>query len=147
MPGSKSPRGEFAGRKLLERRKSFRWKDIYFKRKMLGLDKKADPLLGAPQASGIVIEKYGVEAKQPNSSLRKCVRVQLIKNGKQIGAFVPLDGGLTHIAEHDRVIVEGIGGAKGGAMGDIPGIRWQISHVNGVALSSLVYGKKEKPVR
>ena len=31
----------------------------------------------------------GVEAKQPNSAIRKCVRVQLIKNGKKITAFVP----------------------------------------------------------
>ena len=45
------------------------------------------------------------------------------------------------------VIVEGIGGAKGGAKGDLPGIKWRVSKVNGVALSSLVYGKKEKPVR
>jgi small subunit ribosomal protein S12 len=94
-----------------------------------------------------VIEKYGVESKQPNSALRKCVRVQLIKNGKQIGAFVPLDGALNHITEHDRVVVEGIGGAKGGAKGDLPGIKWRVSKVNGVSLSSLVYGKKEKPVR
>ena len=28
----------------------------------------------------------GVEAKQPNSAIRKCVRVQLIKNGKKITA-------------------------------------------------------------
>jgi small subunit ribosomal protein S23e len=33
-----------------------------------------------------------VEAKQPNSAIRKCVRVQLIKNGKKITAFVPNDG-------------------------------------------------------
>ncbi|MHA1504388.1 MAG: 30S ribosomal protein S12, partial [Candidatus Heimdallarchaeota archaeon] len=44
MPGSKSPRGEYAGRQLKLKRKKFRWKDIYYKRKMLGLDKKVDPL-------------------------------------------------------------------------------------------------------
>ena len=32
----------------------------------------------------------GVEAKQPNSAIRKCVRVQLIKNGKKVTAFVPV---------------------------------------------------------
>ena len=46
----------------------------------LRLDIKADPLEGSPQARGIVIEKVGIEAKQPNSAIRKCVRVQLIKN-------------------------------------------------------------------
>jgi hypothetical protein len=39
----------------------------------------------------------GVEAKQPNSAIRKCVRVQLIKNGKKITAFVPRDGCLNYI--------------------------------------------------
>ncbi|MDI6048191.1 hypothetical protein QLS28_16730, partial [Flavobacterium sp. LB3R18] len=29
------------------------------------------------------------ESKQPNSAIRKCVRVQLIKNGKRVTAFVP----------------------------------------------------------
>ena len=41
--------------------------------------------------------KSGVEAKQPNSAIRKCVRVQLIKNGKKITAFVPRDGCLNYI--------------------------------------------------
>ncbi|MHA1742896.1 MAG: 30S ribosomal protein S12, partial [Candidatus Heimdallarchaeota archaeon] len=36
---------------------------------------------------------------------------------------------------------------KGGAKGDLPGIKWRVSKVNGVSLASLVYGKKEKPVR
>lgn len=39
----------------------------------------------------------GVEAKQPNSAIRKCVRVQLIKNGKKITAFVPRDGCLNYV--------------------------------------------------
>ena len=33
--------------------------------------------------------RSGIEAKQPNSAIRKCVRAQLIKNGKKIAAFVP----------------------------------------------------------
>ena len=47
----------------------------------------------------IVVPVYfsGVEAKQPNSAIRKCVRVQLIKNGKKITAFVPRDGCLNYI--------------------------------------------------
>ena len=50
---------------------------------------KANPFGGASHVKGIVLEKIGVEAKQPNSAIRKCVRVQLIKNGKKITAFVP----------------------------------------------------------
>jgi len=111
------------------------------------LDKKADPLEGAPQARAIVLEKVGVESKQPNSAIRKCVRIQLVKNGKQITAFLPGDGALNYVDEHDEVIVEGIGGSMGGAMGDIPGVRWKVSMVNGVSLNMLVLGKKEKPRR
>ncbi|MBX5327399.1 30S ribosomal protein S12 [Candidatus Bathyarchaeota archaeon A05DMB-4] len=139
--------GEFSARALLRKRKRIRWKDRYFKRRMLRLDVKADPLQGAPMARGIVLEKVGVESKQPNSAIRKCVRTQLIKNGKVITAFLPGDGALNVVDEHDEVIVEGIGGSRGGAMGDIPGVRWKVLSVNGVALKELVYGRKEKPMR
>jgi len=145
--GSKSPRGEFAARKLIKRRKSFRWSDIYYKRRMERLDIKSDPLQGAPLARGIVLEKVGVESKQPNSAIRKCVRTQLIKNGRTITAFLPGDGALNVVDEHDEVIVEGIGGSRGRSMGDIPGVRWRVVTVNGVSLKQLVLGKKEKPMR
>jgi small subunit ribosomal protein S12 len=145
--GSKAPKGELAARKLLEKRKKFRWHDVYYKRRMLRLDIKSDPLQGAPMGRGIVLEKVGVESKQPNSAIRKCVRTQLIKNGKAITAFLPGDGALNTVDEHDEVIVEGIGGSRGGSMGDIPGVRWKVVSVNGVSLKQLVLGKKEKPMR
>jgi len=144
--GSKSS-GEFAARKLLVRRKKFRWSSIYYKRRMLKLDIKSDPLQGAPMARGIVLEKVGRESKQPNSAIRKCVRVQLIKNGKVITGFLPGDGALNMVDEHDEVVLEGIGGSRGGAMGDIPGVRWKVTTVNGISLKDLVLGRKEKPVR
>jgi len=144
--GSKTS-GEFAARKLRERRKQFRWSDMYYKRRMLRLDVKSDPMAGAPLARGIVLEKVGVESKQPNSAIRKCVRTQLIKNGRLITAFLPGDGALNVVDEHDEVIVEGIGGSRGRSMGDIPGVRWQVVTINGVSLKELVLGKKEKPMR
>jgi len=145
--GSKSPKGEFAARKLQAKRKKFRWSSLYYKRRMLRLDIKADPLQGAPMARGIVLEKVGVESKQPNSAIRKCVRVQLIKNGRVITAFLPGDGALNVVDEHDEVVVAGIGGSRGRSMGDIPGVRWQVITVNGVSLKELVLGKKQKPMR
>jgi len=144
--GSKTS-GEFAARRLIERRKQFRWSDMYYKRRMLRLDVKSDPLSGAPMAKGIVLEKVGVESKQPNSAIRKCVRTQLIKNGRVITAFLPGDGALNVVEEHDEVIVEGIGGSRGRSMGDIPGVRWVVLTINGVSLKELVLGKKEKPMR
>jgi len=143
----KSPKGMFAARKLQLKRKKLRWSKIDYKRRMLRLDIKSDPLEGSPMARGIVLEKVGRESKQPNSAIRKCVRTQLIKNGKVITAFLPGDGALNCVDEHDEVVVEGIGGSKGGALGDIPGIRWKVSTVNGVSLKELVLGRKEKPLR
>ncbi|MEM2917750.1 MAG: 30S ribosomal protein S12 [Candidatus Bathyarchaeia archaeon] len=145
--GSKSPSGEYSARKLMEKRKKFRWSNRYYKRRMLRLDVKADPLEGAPMARGIVLEKVGVESKQPNSAIRKCVRVQLMKNGRTITAFLPGDGALNLVDEHDEAVVEGIGGSRGRSMGDIPGVRWKVIMVNGVSLNELVYGRKQKPMR
>ena len=144
---AKSPLGLFAGRVLKAKRKRARWSNKYYKRRMLMLDKKANPLEGAPPAKAIVLEKVGIESKQPNSAVRKCVRVQLIKNGKTITAFSPKDGALNFVDEHDEVMLEGIGGSMGGAMGDIPGVRWRVFKVNGVSLNELVLGRKEKPRR
>jgi ribosomal protein S12 len=46
------------------------------------------------------VQCSGTEEKQPNSAIRKCARVQLIKNGKKIIAFVPNDGSLNYIEEN-----------------------------------------------
>jgi small subunit ribosomal protein S12 len=140
-------KGKFAANILKQTRKNARWKDSYYGRRVLGLDVKADPLGGAPQGRGIVLEKVGVEAKQPNSAIRKCVRIQLIKNGRQVTAFCPGDGAVNFIDEHDEVTVERIGGRMGGAMGDIPGVRFKVIAVNNVSLNQLVIGRLEKPRR
>ncbi|RLE54627.1 MAG: 30S ribosomal protein S12 [Thermoprotei archaeon] len=147
MPGKKSPTGLFAARKLRLKRKKFRWSDLHYKRKVLGIAKKYDPLEGAPMARGIVLEKIGIEARKPNSAVRKCVRVQLVKNGKVVTAFVPGDGALNFIDEHDEVIIERIGGPEGRAYGDLPGVRFKVVMVNGVSLKALLLGKKQKPIR
>src|ERR671922_451451 len=137
----KSPLGLFAGGVLRAKKSRGRWADKYYKRRMLMLDKKTDPLEGAPQARGIVLEKVGVEAKQPNSAIRKCVKVQLIKNGRQITAFAVGDGAINYIDEHDEVLVEGIGGRMGRSYSDIPGVRYKVIKVNNVSLDMLVKGK------
>ncbi|MCD6492140.1 MAG: 30S ribosomal protein S12 [Candidatus Njordarchaeia archaeon] len=144
---TKSPRGEYAARVLRKKRKKLRWKDTYYRRRVLRLDKKADPLEGAPQASAIVLEKVGVEARKPCSGLRKCVRVKIKKNSKTVTAFVPYDGGLLYIDEHDEVIIERIGGSQGRSMGDIPGVKFKVVKVAGISLKELVRGRKRKEKR
>ena len=79
----------------------------------------------------------GVEAKQPNSAIRKCIRVQLIKNGKKITAFVPRDGCLNFIEENDEVLIAGFG-RRGHAVGDIPGM---IRVVHGCICDTQTYGE------
>lgn len=139
--------GAFGARSLRQKRNKFRWSDLDYKQRVRKSKIKTDPLNGAPMADGIVLEKVGRETKQPNSGLRKCVRVQLRKNGKQIGALLPGDAALNFVEEHDSVTVVGIGGPQGGALGDLPGIRWKVIKVNGVSLEGMQAGKKEKAAR
>jgi small subunit ribosomal protein S12 len=138
--------GEFSGRKLKRVRKKFRWKKTAYKRRMLKLWKK-DPLEGAPQARGIVIDKRAIEQKKPASGLTKAVRVQLLKNNVQVTAHVPGEGAIDHINEHDEVLIESIGGGQGGSKGSMVGIKYKVVAVNGVALSEILSGKKQKPAR
>ena len=73
-----------------------------------------------------------------------CVRVQLIKNGRQVTAFCPGDGASKLVDEHDEVMVECIGGRKGRSYGDIPGVRWKVIKINDQSLDALLKGKLEK---
>ena len=141
--GKKSS-GINAGKALFKRRKKSRWADSSYVRRMLKLKQKSDPLKGASQAKGIVLEKVEIEAKQPNSAMRRCARVQLTKNSKQVTAFMPGEGASKLIDEHDEVIIECIGGKMGRAKGDILGVTWRVIKVNDQSLNALRKGKIEK---
>ena len=62
MARTKSPKGQFAARPLSKKRNKFRWSDTKYKRKVLRIKQKTDPLEAAPMAKGIVLEKI-IEAK------------------------------------------------------------------------------------
>ena len=136
--------GLMNARKLMKRRRKFRWSDRKYKVKALQLNVKADPLKGSSQAKGLVIAKVQKEAKQPNSAMRKCCKVQLKKNGKFVTAFIPGNLAQRFIDEHDEVMIERIGGKQGRTKGDIPGVRFQVIQVNDQPLRLLVKGKIEK---
>jgi small subunit ribosomal protein S23e len=104
--GAGKPRGLNAARKLRLNRKEQRWADLGYKKRALGTAFKSSPFGGSSHAKGIVLEKVGVEAKQPNSAIRKCVRVQLIKNGKKVTAF----GMSPHHSPRIFSMVEQVGG-------------------------------------
>ena len=139
--------GEFGARKLKKDRQRFRWKKPSYATRVMELKKKKDPMEDAPQARGIVIEKRMIEQKQPHSGLIKCVRVRLVKNGKQITAFVPKTGAINHISEHDQVVVEGMGGSQGGSVGSMSGLKFRVSKVNDISLEMIRTGRKQKATK
>lgn len=139
------PKGLRTARKLKNTRRENRWADKDYKRAHSGSKYKSNPFGGAAMAKGIVLEKVGVGAKQPNSAIRKCCRVQLIKNGRKVTAFVPRDGCLNFIEENDEVLVVGFGKKGSKSKGDLPGVRYQISKVANVSLLALYKEKKERP--
>ncbi|MGC8571929.1 MAG: 30S ribosomal protein S12 [Candidatus Micrarchaeia archaeon] len=141
------PNGEFAARKLLKQRKHHRMLKKWLKRKKLKLKQKYDPMGTVPMAKGLVLQKFMVEQKQPHSGMIKCVRIQLIKNHKVVGAFVPGDGSINFIDEHDEVTIAGLGGSQRGQMGCIPGMKYKVVAVNNTDLKQIRTGKKEKPKR
>ncbi len=137
----KKSKGLGSAKKLKRRRHQF--KEI----SRTKLRHRFDPLEGSSQAKAIVLEKIQVEAKQPCSGMRKCARVQLVKNGKKVTAFMPGDGAQKLINEHDEVMIEQIGGKMGRSKGDLPCIRWQVTKVNDQSLDALLSGKLEKARR
>jgi small subunit ribosomal protein S12 len=136
--------GLMNARKLMKNNRKFRWSQKSYKKRMLGLSTRVDPLEGTAQAKGIVVGKFQKEARQPNSAMRKCCKVQLIKNGISVGAFIPGNLAQKFIEEHDEVIIERIGGRMGRSKGDIPGISFQIIKVNDQPLHLLWRGKIER---
>ena len=136
--------GLMSARKMMKRQRKFRWHQKAYKKRVLNLREKADPLEGANQAKGIVISKFQKEARQPNSAMRKCCKVQLIKNSISVGAFIPGNLAQKFIDEHDEVLIERIGGRSGRQKWDIPGIRFKVIKVNDQPLHLLWKGKMEK---
>lgn len=136
--------GMFSARQLKRKRKRFRGASDKKKKKLLKLY-EFNPVKGAPQATAIVLKKKGIEQKQPHSGIIKAVRCQLVKNGIQITAVLPGTNAVKFIDEHDTVTIEGLGGSQGGAIGSMWGVKYKVVAVNGVSLSELLRGKKEKP--
>ena len=136
--------GLMNARKLKKNRMKNRMNDLVYKKKKLGISLKFSPVGRSSQAKGIVTAKIQKEAKQPNSAMRKCCRVQLIKNGKEVTAFIPGNLAQKFVDEHDEVVIERIGGKQGKTKGDLSGVRFQVIKVNDQPLSRLWSGKIEK---
>jgi len=136
--------GLMSARKLKKRGKKNRMTNKVYKKKKLGITLKFDPLGRSSQAKGIVTAKIQKEAKQPNSAMRKCCRVQLTRSGKIVTAFIPGNLAQKFVDEHDEVLIERIGGKQGRTKGDLSGVRFQVIQVNDQPLARLWSGKIEK---
>ena len=128
-------RGLFCGLKLLNYRKKTKKKNT--SRFIKAAEK-------SPLLRGLVLSKISVEAKQPNSAIRKCLKIRLFKNGKTVKAFVPNDGGIKFISEHDTVLVQGNSGKLGRSPGDLGGVSLKVIKVNGNTLRSLTLEKTSR---
>merc|ERR1712232_1191182 len=89
-------------------------------------------VLGASQASGIVVEKIIIKATGQNSGNRQCVKVNLLKNNKSVIAHVPGDGSINLIDENDTVVLENC------KRKDLPNVKCKVIKVAGVTLSELL---------
>ena len=72
---AKKNKGLNAGTKLKKRRHSRQLLNRAFVQKLYNLKSKSDPLSESSQAKWIVLEKWHLEAKQPNSTMRKCTKI------------------------------------------------------------------------
>ncbi|KAL0338387.1 UNVERIFIED_CONTAM: Pentatricopeptide repeat-containing protein, chloroplastic [Sesamum angustifolium] len=127
-------RGMGAGRKLKSHRRRQRWADKAYKKSHLGNEWKK-PFAGSSHAKGIVLEKIGIEAKQPNSAIRNVLECNSSRMARRL---------LHSFLMMDEVLIAGFG-RKGHAVGDIPGVRFKVVKVSGVSLLALFKEKKEKP--
>ncbi|XP_042845045.1 40S ribosomal protein S23-like [Panthera tigris] len=141
--------GLHTAKKLHSHRWDQKWHGKQYKQAHLGTALQANPFGGTSHAKRIVPEKVEVEAKQPNSAIRKHVRVQLIKNDpkkkkkkKKNHSPVPNDGCLNFIEENDEVPVVGFG-HKGHAVSDIPGVCVMVVKVANVSLFALYKGRRK----
>ncbi|GAB1298419.1 40S ribosomal protein S23 [Apodemus speciosus] len=130
-------RGLRTARKLRSHRRDQKWHDKQYKKAHLGTALKANPFGGASHAKGIVLEKVGVEAKQPNSAIRSVSGCNSLRTARRSQRSCPM-------MENDEVLVAGFG-RKGHAVGDIPGVRFKVVKVANVSLLALYKGKKERP--
>ena len=133
--------GLFSLRKILKNSKKKKFHKKKYIEKIFKYKKKKNPLGKAAQAKGLVLSKVEIEAKQPNSGKRKCVKIQLKKNGKKLTVFCPNDGLIKKIEEHDSVLIEGIGGMKGGSFGDLPGIKYKVIKINDISTKKILKKK------
>ena len=116
------------------------WAEKDYQKVNLGSQWKSN--LFASHAKAIISKKVDVEAKQPNSAIRKCVRVQLIKNGKKFTAYVPQKVCLNYL-ENNEILVAGFS-RNGDAVFYMPGVCFKLVKLAYVSLLDLYKEQEER---
>ena len=102
------------------------------------LRRNRSPFLRRPHvANGLVVGFYQMEAKQPSSGKRPCVKVDLGKKRGVVLSFIHKDGVSKLIKIHDTVRIQSLGGAMGRSMGDLSGCRYRVTSINRVPILGL----------
>ena len=65
MTGDYLPKGEFAARELIKKRKKHRMLNKWWKRKYFKIKKRYDPVGTVPMAKALVLQKFVLQQKQP----------------------------------------------------------------------------------
>ncbi|KAL3311399.1 37S ribosomal protein S12, mitochondrial [Cichlidogyrus casuarinus] len=79
---------------------------------------KKKHMFGKPLMRGIVLKTLIRKPKKPNSANRKCVKVRLSVNGKEVIAHVPGEG--HNLQEHNMVML------RGGRTQDLIGVKYKV---------------------
>ena len=74
-------------------------------------------LEACPQRRGVCTRVYTTTPRKPNSAMRKVARARLT-NGHEVTAYIPGEG--HNLQEHSVVLI------RGGAVRDLPGVRYKI---------------------
>ena len=105
-------------RKLKQNRKKNKFKKSRLKRKQ-----SAEKRGQQSHTRGQIIEKFAITPHSTlNNGYRKCVDVQLYGTGEVVTAFVPYDGGINYMDEHDEVLLE----IHSKSIGDLRGVKYKV---------------------
>jgi len=86
---------------------------LLYKRK-----KRPSKMYGKPQMKGVVTRLLIRKPKKPNSANRRCCKVRLNHNGKEVIAYIPGEGHT--LQEHNVVLLEG------GRVQDLIGVHYKV---------------------
>ena len=141
------PKGEFAAKELIKKRKRIRMLKNRWKRKYFHLKAKYDPVGTVPMAKALVLQKFVLRPTTPLRAHKVCASPARQERKDRRGVRSIRRHDKLDKEEHDEVTIQGMGGSQRRQMGSIPGLKYRVIAVNRTDIYQIVKGKKEKPKR